>query len=270
MLNSAIRISLSLAAAYLLYVALSFFLQRQMIYPGRYLSAPAEVGRGEAWLLLPSPQAATAEHGSRYPAVIHTHGNAELIDHWPEMLDGYRWMGVALLLVEFPGYGRSEGSPSQKSITETMLKAHDTLVSRPDIDPERIVVHGRSLGGGAACVLLGQRQIAAAILESSFTAVRAFAAERLLPPFLVLDPFDNLQAVRDYEGPVLVIHGKRDQVIAYRYGKKLAQAARQGKLVTYDCGHNDLPPDRREYFAEITSFLEKNGILPRGTTSSNP
>ncbi len=285
-LQSIVRISLSLAAAYLLYVALCFFLQRQMIFPGRYLSGPAEPGKGvrglgrlwlptsagrvEAWLLLPYGQAAAGERASRFPAVIHTHGNGELIDHWPDLLDAYRRMGVALLLVEYPGYGRSEGSPSQQSITETVLKAYDTLASRPDIDPERIVVHGRSLGGGAACILLGQRKVAAAILESSFTGIRAFAVERLLPPFLVLDPMDNLRAVGQFAGPVLIIHGRRDDVIPYRHGKKLAAAARRGRLVTYDCAHNDCPPDRGKYWREISSFFEENGLLPKGPTSSSP
>jgi fermentation-respiration switch protein FrsA (DUF1100 family) len=250
-----------------------------MIFPGRFLSGPQEAGRGvrglerlwldtssgrvEAWLILPPVEARSGQEGGRVPAVIFTHGNAELIDYWPELLGELGEMGVALLLVEYPGYGRSEGSPSQKSITETMLLAYDTLVARPEVDSGRIVVHGRSVGSGAACILLGRRKVAAAILESSFTGIRPFARERLLPPFLVLDPFDNLQAVRDFQGPVLVIHGKRDDVIPYRHGKKLAEAAgARGMLVTYDCAHNDCPPDRRRFWRDIRVFFQENGILP--------
>jgi fermentation-respiration switch protein FrsA (DUF1100 family) len=228
-------------------------------------------GRVEAWLIPPRADALAGQEQAPVPAVIHTHGNGELIDHWPDLLAEYGGMGVALLLVEFPGYGRSQGSPSQKSITETMLRAYDTLASRPEVDAGRIAVHGRSVGGGAACTLLGRREVAAVVLESSFTGIRPFAAARLLPPFLVLDPFDNLQAVEEYRGPVLVIHGSRDDIIPYRHGQQLAAAAGpRGRLITYACGHNDCPPDRRQYWRDIGGFLAESGIVSADSTQPDP
>src|SRR5690606_14605281 len=107
----------------------------------------------------------------------------------------YRELGLAVLLVEYPGYGRSGGSPSEASITRAALAAYDRLVARADIDPARIVLHGRSLGGGVVAVLSDARAAAALVLESSFTGVTAFASGMLLPPLLVRDPFD-------VEGPV--------------------------------------------------------------------
>ena len=274
--HSIYKISLTLLAVYLAYVALCFVLQRHIIFPGQYMQAPGGGSRGVAglqrlWLTISEgrvetwfiPPSGFDRNPQPAPVVIFTHGNAEHIDIWPGMLSGYSEMGVSLLLVEFPGYGRSEGSPSQETITETMLAAYDMLVSRQDVDPERIVVHGRSVGSGAACALLGKRKVAAVILESSFTGIRSFARARLLPPFLVLDPFDNLAAIERYEGPVLVIHGKLDDIIPYRHGKQLARAARNGRLVTYDCAHNDCPPDRDRMWRDVTDFFVENGILGR-------
>jgi fermentation-respiration switch protein FrsA (DUF1100 family) len=183
-----------------------------------------------------------------------------LIDSWPEALKRVPAMGVGLLLVEYPGYGRSAGSPSQESISETFTRAYDTLAARPDVDPARNVFFGRSLGGGAVCDLAAKRPAAALILMSCFTSVRSFAIRYLAPSFLIRDPFDNLAVVRDYSGPVLVIHGRFDEIIPFGHGNTLHAAARNGKMIAYDAGHNDCPPDWSVFWRDVEEFLKANGI----------
>ena len=182
-------------------------------------------------------------------------------DFWPEALKRFPAMGVGLLLVEYPGYGRSAGSPSQESISETFTRAYDTLAARPDVDPTRIAFFGRSLGGGAVCDLAAKRPAAALILMSSFTSVRSFAIRYLAPSFLIRDPFDNLAAVRNYPGPVLVIHGDSDEVVPFSHGQALHAAARNGKMIVYPAGHNDCPPDWAVFWRDIENFLRAEGIL---------
>ncbi len=267
------RVVGALLALYLLYLGVLFVLQRRILYPGRGFPVPDGVaervaglevhwlpsssGRVESWYLPPLALPASG----RSPAVIFAHGNGEAIDHWPEPLAGFRRLGLGVLLVEYPGYGRSEGAPSRVSIGEVMLAAYDQLARRPDVDPERIVGHGRSLGGGAVCDLARKRDLAALILESTFTSVRSFARRRLIPAFALLDRFDNLDLVRGYPGPVLVIHGRRDDLIPYDHGVSLAAAATNGRLITYDCGHNDCPPSWSEYWRDVGAFLAEHGVV---------
>jgi fermentation-respiration switch protein FrsA (DUF1100 family) len=102
-----------------------------------WLSSAA--GRVEAWYLRPAELSAPA------PTIIFFHGNGELIDFLPsELAEPRRW-GVGVLLVEFPGYGRSGGEPSQASLTEGALAAHDWTKTEPTIDSMRIVAYGRSV-----------------------------------------------------------------------------------------------------------------------------
>ena len=194
------------------------------------------------------------------PVVIFTHGNAELIDFAPVEHKPFTKLGIGVLLVEYPGYGRSEGRPSQKSITDALLVAYDMLVERKDVDPNKIILYGRSLGGGAACALAAKRPVSALILASTFTSVKSMAARYLIPGFIVRDPFDNRKVVQNFNGPILIIHGKHDDLIPYRHGKALHRAAKNAKLLTYNCGHNDCPPDYTTFWEDISGFLREAGV----------
>jgi fermentation-respiration switch protein FrsA (DUF1100 family) len=215
-------------------------------------------GRVEAWYLPPRGLAA----GERAGAVIFGHGNAELIEDWPLHLDGFPELGLGLMLVEYPGYGRSEGAPSEKSIREAMLAGFDALVARPEIDPERIVLHGRSLGGGAVCTILGERPVAALILQSTFTSTTDFARQILrIPAFLIRDPFRNREAVAAYSGPVLIMHGLHDDIIPYTHGAALSEASARASLYSMECRHNDCPPSWPDFWREIGEFLSRHGLI---------
>ncbi|HSR42832.1 MAG TPA: alpha/beta hydrolase [Longimicrobiales bacterium] len=284
------------AVVYLAWAAFLFLAQRSMIYPGARFPAPSEGVPGpgaETWTLATSSGPVEAwYHPPRHPrgdasrdgrgrataadgreasptggagpaaAVLFAHGNGERIDDWAGAFRPLARAGVAVLLVEYPGYGRSAGTPSQASVTEALIEAWDRLADRPEVDPDRIVGLGRSLGGGAVAVLARERPLRALVLQSTFTSVRDFARRYLLPGFLVRDPFDALAAVRRFEGPVLVTHGTGDRVVPWEHGRRLAEAAPRGTFVSYACAHNDCPPDWEEWLGELVAFLEGHGILP--------
>ena len=270
-MNRLIKLIGSALLIYAAYCVLLFFLQRQVVFPRYMIPTPSvpdlkvlgieplwletSFGKVEAWYLPPILA------GKPSPAVIFGHGNGELIDYWPNELGRFASMGVGLLLVEYPGYGRSAGSPSQDSISETFTLAYDRLAARKDVDPSRIVLFGRSLGGGAVCDLALKRPSAALILMSAFKSVSAFAVRYLAPAFMIRDPFDNLAAVRQYPGPVLVIHGAFDEVVPFSHGRELHAAARNGKMIAYEAGHNDCPPDWPAFWRDVEEFLRGAGVI---------
>jgi fermentation-respiration switch protein FrsA (DUF1100 family) len=273
MVHIALRIASGILIFYLAYCCLLFLLQRHMIFPRYQIETPSgtggniaglekmwlstDYGKVEAWFLPPAPD----QVRDSAPAVIFAHGNAELIDFWPQELSGFTSLGMGLLLVEYPGYGRSGGTPSQQSVTQAFLSAYDTLVAREDVDPSRIVLFGRSLGGGAVCALAAKRPSAALILMSAFTSVKSFASKFLVPSFLVKDPFDSLVTVKSYTNPVLVMHGRHDTIIPYKHGVALYRAAQRGEMITYDCQHNDCPPSWKIFWRDVESFLQDAGIV---------
>lgn len=259
------RLALNLVLLVAIYWTVLFFAQRRLMYPAPpvdgappppddaaivWLESPA--GRTEAWYLPPLTRAAGPA-----PLLLFAHGNAELIQYWPPAFEEPRRWGMGVLLVEYPGYGRSGGTPSRGSIQQVFEAALDWAGGQRGIDAARIVAYGRSLGGGAVAALTATRRPAGLILESTFSNTTAFAWGMGAPPFLVRDRFDNLSAVRAYAGPRLILHGRSDQIIPTSHGRRLAEAVGV-PLQLMACGHNDCPRP----WPAIRVFLEESGLLP--------
>ncbi len=258
--------------AYVLYAGLLFLMQRRMLFPGQFSPPPEQAttavqdieriwidlaeGRSEVWVLPPR-----TTRNDPAPAVIVAHGNAELIEDLAGPLRRFREMGFAVVLPEYPGYGRSEGSPTQESITEVFTAAYDRAAERRDIDASRILAYGRSVGGGVACQLADDRAVAGLILQSTFTRVPAFAEDYYVPGFLVKDEFDNIDVLRSYANPVLLLHGRHDRLVPFAHARRLADTSDSADLVAYDCGHNDCPPEWEMFWDDVSRFLQTNGFI---------
>lgn len=268
-MSAALQILRVVGLGLLGFAALAFVVQRRVVFPGASRQPPrtsavappgvtqlwlqASFGRVEAWYF----DAGRGAHAT----VIFAHGNGELIDDWQVEMETLRAAGVSGLLVEFPGYGFSEGAPSRRATRETFNQAYDWLVNEAGAAAEGIVAFGRSLGGGAAADLALDRRVGALALQSTFTSAAAMARRMLLPGFIVRDRFDNRRAVAAFSGPVLLMHGVRDDVIPFEHAEGLA-AAREGlEVLPLDCAHNDCGPQWPFILSELMGFLGKHGLL---------
>lgn len=244
------------------YVIAVHFGQRSVMFPRPWGATPVSLGPAErvefgsppalGYLLPPSGKTERP-----FPLIIFAHGNAELAEMWIDQFDEVRSWGWGVLLLEYPGYGGTPGSPSEKRIRQAALAAFDWAANDSRIAGDRIVAYGRSLGGGAAASLAAERPIAGLILESSFTSVRPLAARFLVPGWLVRDPFDNLAALRQYRGPLLVVHGLEDEIVPVNEGRKLAAAVAGAEIHLLECGHNDCPRP----WVRMRQFLEARGLI---------
>lgn len=266
------------AAGYVAWCAILFFKQDAMIFPRELAGRPVEATgpnvervwidaadgvRVEAWYLTPRP----ALPGPPAAAVIFAHGNAELIDDSLTSVATYNAWGLAVLLPEYRGYGRSGGVPSEEAIVADSARFHDWLAARPDVDRTRIIFHGRSLGGGVAAALAARRRPAALILESTFTSVASFASGYGVPAFLCRHPFRTDLVLAGLDRPVLIFHGTDDTIVPVAHGRRLHELAPSAEYHEMRCGHNEFPCDPAAYWAIIRAFLEKHGLLPGGARS---
>jgi len=216
-------------------------------------------GRVEAWFL-PAPGPSPS------PLVIHAHGNGELIDIQTESVSALRATGIGILLVEYPGYGRSTGHPSEKLVTDTFVAAYDWASHDARVDPARIIGYGRSLGGGAVAQLAARRRIAALVLESTFTSIGELVRANHIPGWLIVNEFDTRAVLAKYSGPVLILHGTHDGTFPVALAHALHKASSRSVLHVQDCGHNDCPSQ----WELVRSFLEQNGVISRSISGETP
>lgn len=258
---------------YVGYVGILTAMQRQIIFPGTRFPVDEDArpirehsermwleiegGRVEAWYY-PAPTVSKDDPG---PAVMLAHGNGEFIENWADGIQDYLNMGVSVLLPEYRGYGRSDGEPSQQAITEDFARFREKLESRPEVDPERIVYHGFSLGGATLSSLADERPPVAMVLQSTFTRVVDMVSLPV-PEAIVRDPFDTISVVREADYPILVVHGRSDSVVPYEHGERLHEAAANSRMISHDGGHHQMV-ERSQYWREIDSLLGRAGVWAR-------
>ena len=136
----------------------------------------------------------------------------------------------------------------------------------PRVDANRIIAHGRSMGGGAAGQLAKRRPLAALILESTYTSIADMVRAHGVPDFLIVNRFDTAGMLGEYPGPVLIIHGVNDEVIPFGHARRLAAAAPRARLVELPCRHNDCPPQ----WELVLGFLAENGVISAPAKGESP
>lgn len=188
--------------------------------------------------------------------VLYSHGNAEDLGDIRYLLEEYRDKGFSVFAYDYSGYGTSEGTPSTRKVCEDADAALGYLVEREKIPLDRIIIHGRSVGGGPALYLAAENNVAGLIVESSFvTAFRVVTRIPLVP----FDKFRNISRIGKVNCPVLVIHGRQDEVIPFWHGEALYRKAAEPKRCCWldDASHNHVSEEARQtcWVASI-SFAE--------------
>jgi len=185
-----------------------------------------------AALWLPHPEAKKT--------ILYFHGNAEDVENTRFILSRLHQGGVSVLAVDYPGYGMSEGSPSEQALYASADAAMDYLAHTAHVAPSNVIALGVSIGSGPACYLAEKHpDLGGLILQSAFTsAILLVTHVRLFP----IDPFPNMARMRNIKCPKLFIHGTADAVVPFDHSVRLHQRAREPKtlIAIPEAGHNDL------------------------------
>jgi len=194
--------------------------------------------------------------------LLFFHGNRGNISDRMETIAMCRQLGLAILLFDYRGYGRSEGTPSESGTYQDALAAWTWLVAQRGVAAGRIVLLGRSLGAAIATWLAAQCSPGALIVESTFTSLPDLAAaiHPLLPVRLLSRyQYPVLENLGQVHCPVLVVHSREDEVIPFAHGKRLFEAANPPKefLVIEGNHYAGYLAAGRRYIEGISGFLEK-------------
>jgi uncharacterized protein len=242
--------------------------ERSLIFaPSRYPAGnwnPAGLKFEDAWF-------ASADgvrlHGWYVPhahpraVVLYCHGNGGNVADWAgaarELHDR---VAVSVLLFDYRGYGRSDGTPTEAGVLADARAARAWLAQRAGIAESQIVLMGRSLGGAVAVDLAANDGARALVLESTFTSLPDVGQTMypLLPVRLLMrTELDSAAKIARYHGPLLQSHGTADRLIPYPIGRRLFDKANEPKqfIPIAGCDHNDPQPD--EYYVTLAAFLDR-------------
>jgi fermentation-respiration switch protein FrsA (DUF1100 family) len=238
-------------------------LEAKLIFPGAASQgqAYAQIAPGSDYRLIPLRLAdgtkivaqfgAALDRGGRpsgatrgAPTVIFFYGNGAYAAGMAGEFWNFRRLGLNTLLVEYPGYGMSEGKPGEERFYQAADAAYAYLQGQPDIDPRRIVAAGWSMGAAVAIDLASRFPVSALIAVDAFTTLpeTAHVHAPWMPTSLIIrSRFDNLGKIPRVACPILIVHGDRDEIVPPAMSGRLAAAARS-PVTAYTvagAGHND-------------------------------
>lgn len=174
--------------------------------------------------------------------VLFTHGNRHNITMFRDHYKLFDEMGQSFFTFDYPGYGASEGEPSEDGFYLSAQTAHDHLTTTLGYPPAKLIAYGCSLGAAVAIDLAHSREVSALITENAFT--NSWAMARHLYPYFPIWPllpkrFTNDLKIGQVRAPVLIIHAQEDQVVPVHMSAKLAEATnhRAQLVVVPHAGH---------------------------------
>lgn len=201
-----------------------------------------------------------ASHPEARLTLLWFHGNAGSLRDRRSMIRGLRNLPANVLAIDYRGYGRSEGTPDEEGLHKDSRAAYDWLCAKTT--PDRIVIFGKSLGGGPACELASRVPCGGLILQSTFTSAPDMAS-RMMPLFparwFMKSRYDNLSKIAAITVPKLFVHSRADEVIPFSMGEALHAAAAAPKECAWfeRADHNNLPGvQSKAYYARLKQFLD--------------
>lgn len=178
------------------------------------------------------------------PTLLYFYGNGMCLNDTTAEFEQFRRLGLNVLIPEYVGYGMSGGKPSERGCQQTADAAYDHLVRTKKVPADRLVVGGWSLGGAVAIDLASRRPVAGLIAFSAFTS-GIDMAHRIVPflpaSLLLRHRFDSIRKIPSITCPILIGHGRRDRVVPFEMGERLARAARAPVTTLWidEADHND-------------------------------
>lgn len=193
------------------------------------------------------------------PLIIYFGGNAEEVSHLIGKADQFNEWSISL--INYRGYGLSEGKPSEKSLFDDAISIYDYFANRDDIESKRIILMGRSLGSGIAVYLAKNRPAKALILVTPYDSMISLAKENVpyVPVSLILKhQFNSISRAPSIKIPMLALVAENDRVIPTKHAKRLVEkwgGKSRFKIIEGE-DHNSISSNE-EYWNNIREFLSK-------------
>jgi uncharacterized protein len=201
-------------------------------------------------------------HPNAKGVLLYCHGNAGNLERFGKLMrDFHSTLDRSVLIFDYPGFGRSEGKPSEDGCYASAEAAYEWLRRERGIAPEHIVIAGESLGGGVAVELASKKPHQALVLIRTFTSVPDVAKSLAVSSAskIMFNRFDSLKRIPQCKSPILIAQADKDHLMPFAHGEYLRDActAPARLHVLHGLDHNDPLP--AEFFTSLRGFLDHSG-----------
>lgn len=198
--------------------------------------------------------------GAQY-TILFFHGNAGNLQDRIEKIIMFKELGVSVFIIDYRGYGRSQGKPSEQGLYLDAQAAYDYLVNQRNIKPSQIILFGESLGTAVAIDLATKVKLAGLILEGAFSRGKDMAKViyPYLPRFFFSNIYDSLTKIKKINCPKLFIHSKDDEIVPFSLAEKLFSTAPEPKkLIVMRGTHNEaFFVSQSDFVSSIAEFIKE-------------
>lgn len=259
-MNTLAQLAMVVVIAYTMLCVYAWLVGPRAIFP----APPPGYGEEDFPLRLPADDGSEIvalwrePSGERAPrrTILYAHGNAEDLADIRPVVEQFAARGFQVLAVDYPGYGLTEGKPSEDGCYLAVDAAYTYLTETRSIDPATIWLYGRSLGSGPTVDLATRETVGGLILDGAFTSTfRVVTKVKLLP----WDVFDNLSKIEHVTCPVLSLHGAIDRTVPWSHAKALYARVRTPKIRLWplEAGHNNLIEVAGERYWDTLKTFER-------------
>ncbi len=254
----------SIFLAYVIILLFTYFYQRNLLYhPSEnnyqgdninfnYQEVFIDVGENiklKSWIIKKDLR--------NYKTILFFHGNAGDLSNRIHKLNELNKLDINILIISWRGFSGNLGAPTEKNLYQDAKKTVQWL-NDYGVENKNIILYGESLGTGVATELGQDNSFAGVILESPFTSI-ADAAKIYYPylpiDLLIKDRYDSLKKIKNIKTPILIMHGKKDDVVPFKMGVELFEKANQPKFSYFSENDDHMMEFNDQLINSLKKFL---------------
>ncbi len=261
------QVTVLLLVAYVVFISVLSVFQSKLVYmPFKDLVVTPEVLPLEYESIYFKADDGTRLHSWYIPkkdaktTLLFLHGNAGNISHRLDSIEIFHNLNINVFIFDYRGYGNSDGKANEQNTYDDAKTAWDYLLKHKKIKPEDIIIFGRSIGGTIAAELATRVKAKGVILESTFTDIKELAGDMypFIPKQLIKFNYGVTQHLKNINSPTLIIHSEDDEVVAFKYGQKIYEDAKEPKTFVRINGDHDhgFMESEEVYVPALEKFLK--------------
>ena len=255
---------LILLLVYISIVVFLFFYQRKLLYhpsENNYLDETQLNHKIEKTFIQSNDKLVSwyFKKNSKFKTILFFHGNAGKLDNRVYKLNELSKLNINYLIIAYRGFSGNTGSPSENGLYEDANSAKVWL-NKNGVNDKDIIIYGESLGTAVAIDLASRYKFSGIILESPFTSMLELAQKYypIIPVKLILkDRYESKKKLNDIKSPVLVMHGRNDNIVPFYMGQQIYEALSEPKFAYFNDQDDHMMEYNKELISSVKKFLEQ-------------